>query len=206
MAQASGVWRSQYPRTMEAPSPLNRCAIVLCYTAAGLLAAGIWRDYRTPNVPDDHPFQRSRLTRLTTLVVQAPKNLISANTRIVISLEQRQLTLYQNDTVQAEFPIAVGHNDWQTPMGTFAVQDMRVDPVWQHPITREPVLAGPSNPLGTRWIGFAVDGDYYIGIHGTNQENSIGAAVSHGCVRMLNQDIQALYDRVTIGTPVVVEP
>ncbi|NJL45993.1 MAG: L,D-transpeptidase [Leptolyngbyaceae cyanobacterium SM2_3_12] len=83
---------------------------------------------------------------------------------------------------------------------------MREEPIWQHPITDEAVLPGPSNPLGTRWIGFLVQGDYHIGIHGTNQATLIGEAVSHGCVRMLNQDIQTLYSHVKLGTPVIVNP
>jgi len=52
--------------------------------------------------------------------------------------------------------------------------------------------------LGTRKLEL---GDGYL-IHGTNQENSIGGAVSHGCVRMYNEDVEWLYERVTVGTPV----
>ncbi|WP_448572469.1 L,D-transpeptidase, partial [Trichothermofontia sp.] len=64
---------------------------------------------------------------------------------------------------------------------------------------------GPDNPLGPRWIGFWTDGKNFIGFHGTPNESLIGQAVSHGCVRMRNQDIQALYAQVEMGTPVVVE-
>jgi len=191
---------------MEAPSPLNRCFIVLCYAAASLLAAGTWRDYVSNPEPAGEPFQRSRMTRLTTMLIHAPKILTTANTHIEISLSQRQLIFYQNDTVQAKFPVAIGQDEWQTPLGDFAVRDMREDPVWQHPITKEAVQSGPTNPLGSRWIGFAIEGDYHIGIHGTNQEDSIGEAVSHGCVRMFDYDIQSLYSRVTIGTPITVKP
>ncbi|NMF84292.1 L,D-transpeptidase [Nodosilinea sp. P-1105] len=191
---------------METPSPLNRCAVVLCYVAAGFLAAGTWRDYVANPNPVGQPFQRYSLTRLTTMLSHAPTTLITANTRIEINLSQRQLILYQNDMVQAEFPVAIGQDDWQTPLGDFAVRDMRVDPVWRHPITKEAVQSGPTNPLGSRWIGFATDGDYHIGIHGTNQEDSIGEAVSHGCVRMFDHDIQSLYSRVTVGTPIIVKP
>ncbi|TVP68981.1 MAG: L,D-transpeptidase [Leptolyngbya sp. LCM1.Bin17] len=192
---------------METPSPLNRCAVVLCYAAAGFLAAGTWRDYvANPNQQVGQPFQRNSLTRLTTMLSHAPTTLITANTRIEISLSQRQLVLYQNETVQAEFPVAIGQDEWQTPVGEFVVRDMRVDPVWRHPITQEAVQSGPTNPLGSRWIGFAIEGEYHIGIHGTNQEDSIGEAVSHGCVRMFDHDIQSLYSRVTVGTPLVVKP
>ncbi|MGB3136663.1 MAG: L,D-transpeptidase [Nodosilinea sp.] len=139
-------------------------------------------------------------------MAQAPDTLMTANTRVVISLSQRRLTLYQNDDVRDEFTVAIGQDDWQTPVGEFAVRDMRTDPLWQHPITKEAVAPGPSNPLGSRWIGFWTQGKYFIGIHGTNQETLIGEAVSHGCVRMLERDIQTLYSYVKIGTPIKVVP
>lgn len=59
----------------------------------------------------------------------------------------------------------------------------------------------PDNPLGTRWIGLdAAD----VGIHGTNSPWLIGLPVSHGCIRMHNQDIEALYEAVELGSPVFV--
>ncbi|MEB3118669.1 MAG: L,D-transpeptidase, partial [Limnothrix sp.] len=62
------------------------------------------------------------------------------------------------------------------------------------------------NPLGVRWIGFWTNGDNSIGFHGTPNPELIGQAVSHGCVRMRNEDIVDLFDRVTEGMPVRVEP
>lgn len=191
---------------MDAPAPLNRCLMVLCYGAAGLLAAATWQDQANSRWQFEAPFERTRLARLTPIITQAPETLITANTRLVISLSQRRLTLYQNDGVRDEFPVAIGQDDWETPIGEFAVRDMRTDPVWQHPITKEAVGPGPSNPLGSRWIGFALQGRYHIGIHGTNQETLIGEAVSHGCVRMLEEDIHALYSHIKIGTPIQVVP
>jgi lipoprotein-anchoring transpeptidase ErfK/SrfK len=84
--------------------------------------------------------------------------------------------------------------------------DMQQNPVWQHPFTGEIILEGPNNPLGVRWIGFWTDGRNYIGFHGTPAEELVGQAVSHGCVRMRNQDIVALYEQVKIGTPITVKP
>ncbi|HSM82996.1 MAG TPA: L,D-transpeptidase [Nodosilinea sp.] len=191
---------------MHTSSPLNRCLMVLCYAAAGLLAAGAWRDQVAARWQFESPFERIRLARVAPLMTQAPETLMTANTRVVISLTQRRLTLYQNDQVQATFPVAIGQNDWETPQGQFAVKDLRTDPVWQHPITKESIGPGPSNPLGSRWIGFLVQGGYHIGIHGTNQETLIGEAVSHGCVRMLEKDVQALYSHLKVGTPVQVIP
>ncbi len=64
----------------------------------------------------------------------------------------------------------------------------------------------PANPLGERWIGFIRGDGWTIGIHGTPQPELLGRAVSKGCIRMRNDDVIRLYDRVRIGTPVVVEP
>ena len=191
---------------MDAPSPLNHCLMVLCYGAAGLLAAGAWQDQVSSRWQFEEPFASTRLVRLATVITQAPDTLMTANTRVVISLSRRRLILYQNDEVRSEFPVAIGQDDWETPAGEFAIRDMRTDPVWQHPITKEAIGPGPNNPLGSRWIGFLVEGQYHIGIHGTNQETLIGEAVSHGCVRMLEADINTLYSHVKVGTPIKVVP
>jgi lipoprotein-anchoring transpeptidase ErfK/SrfK len=79
------------------------------------------------------------------------------------------------------------------------------NPVWQQPITGELIPTGPDNPLGDRWISFWSDGHHQIGFHGTNKEQLIGQPVSHGCLRMRNSDIRALYEQVSVGTPVVVQ-
>ena len=64
---------------------------------------------------------------------------------------------------------------------------------------------GPGNPLGARALYLYRDGaDTMYRIHGTTEPWSIGRAVSNGCIRMLNEHVIALYDRVPIGTPVVV--
>lgn len=181
--------------------------MALCYLAAGILAAGAWRDFVVAGNGAFHQsFQRLRLERYQTHLLQAPKTLETANLKIVIDLDQRRLMVYQNDLVIQDFPVAIGQDDWQTPVGTFRVQSMREDPRWQHPITKESIGPGPTNPLGTHWIGFLEEGEFFIGIHGTNQDTLIGQAVSHGCVRMFNQDIQTLFEIVKIGTPVVVKP
>ena len=61
----------------------------------------------------------------------------------------------------------------------------------------------PRNPMGARAL--TLSGDQYA-IHGTNRPGSIGTAASFGCIRMLNRDIVDLYDRVPVGTPVVMLP
>jgi hypothetical protein len=66
---------------------------------------------------------------------------------------------------------------------------------------------GPDNPLGARALYLFAEGkDTLYRIHGTNEPNTIGKAVSSGCIRMLNQDVAELFERVGIGTIVHVRP
>jgi lipoprotein-anchoring transpeptidase ErfK/SrfK len=126
--------------------------------------------------------------------------------QLVVDLSERQLSFYQDGVLLSRFAIAVGKAGWETPSGSFSVISMRKDPVWQNPITREIVTNPAENPLGSRWIGFWTDGTHQIGFHGTNETKLIGQAVSHGCVRMRDADVQALFEQVAIGTSVIVEP
>ncbi len=126
--------------------------------------------------------------------------------RLVVSLGARRLEVYRNNQLQASYPLAVGKQGWETPTGTYQVMQRFRNPVWQHPITGQIVPPGPDNPLGGWWIGFWTDGKHQIGFHGTNEEDLIGQAVSHGCLRMRNQDIAAVFSQVGDGTPVIVKP
>lgn len=129
-----------------------------------------------------------------------------ARTRLEVDLSDRQVSLYQNGKMLAQYSVAIGQEGWETPTGTFEVTEMHVDPEWQHPITGEIIPAGANNPLGSRWIGFWSDGINQIGFHGTNETDSIGQAVSHGCIRMRNPDIEAIFDDVEVGMTVAVVP
>jgi len=135
---------------------------------------------------------------------QAPVNPIE-EVRLVLKLGERRVYVYRQNKVQASFPVAVGKGGWETPTGNFKITHMIKDPVWEQPWTGELVPAGPDNPLGTRWIGFWTDGKNVIGFHGTPNPESIGRAASHGCVRMFDKDAQALFEKVEVGTPVIVE-
>jgi len=126
--------------------------------------------------------------------------------RLVIRLSERRVYVYRRDEVEVSYPIAVGKPGWETPVGTYAVRQMLRDPAWEHPWTGEIVPPGDGNPLGRRWIGFWTDGTDSIGFHGTPNESLIGQNVSHGCVRMRNADVAALFEKVEVGTPVIVKP
>ncbi len=127
-------------------------------------------------------------------------------TRLVLRLGQRRVFVYRNDQQVASYPVAIGKPGWETPTGEFQVIQMVENPIWQNPWTGEVRPPGPDSALGLRWIGFWTDGKDSIGFHGTPSLNSIGQAASHGCVRMRNEDVVALFNQIEMGTVVVVEP
>lgn len=149
------------------------------------------------------PFTESSADRTSERI--DPKSL-SNGVHLVIKLSDRRVYLYHNRELEVSYPIAVGKAGWETPTGNYKVMDMEPSPVWEHPWTGEVILEGPKNPLGARWIGFWTDGVNSIGFHGTPAEELVGQAVSHGCVRMRNKDVIALYEQVKVGTPVTVKP
>jgi L,D-transpeptidase ErfK/SrfK len=95
------------------------------------------------------------------------------------------------------FPVAVGKPSSPSPTGTFEIVSRVVDPTWYGP--HQVVAPGPSNPLGTRWLGLSEKG---YGIHGTNAPGSIGKSASHGCIRMRKHDIEELFNVVRVGDKV----
>lgn len=131
-------------------------------------------------------------------------NEVAETIRLELRLGERRVYVLKGDEVIANYPVAIGRAGWETPTGEFVVRDMIENPGWENFRTGEIVPPGGDNPLGVRWISFWTDGVNEIGFHGTPYEEFIGQAVSHGCVRMRNQDVVALFDKVAIGTPVVV--
>jgi lipoprotein-anchoring transpeptidase ErfK/SrfK len=170
-----------------------------------------WMPIPTPTpTPEIPPLVMSRANLPTALYQKFTASLTippaEEEPYFVVDLSDRTVALYIDNRIQATYPVAVGQEGWETPVGHFHITDMQKNPAWQHPITGETVFPGPDNPLGDRWIEFWSDGTYRIGFHGTNQASSIGQAVSHGCVRMQNADIQKMYAEIHLGTSVVVQP
>ncbi|MEB3355392.1 MAG: L,D-transpeptidase [Synechococcales bacterium] len=131
---------------------------------------------------------------------------VTPTLRLVIRLGERRVYVYRDDVVETSFPVAIGKPGWETPVGQHEILNMVENPEWRNPFTGQVIGVGPQNPLGDRWIGFWTDGNNYIGFHGTPNEGSVGRAASHGCVRMFNNDVRALFEIVAVGTPVIVEP
>lgn len=126
--------------------------------------------------------------------------------QLIVSLSEAKVYVQQGKQVIASYPVAVGRAGHDTPTGTFQVTDMQENPTWQNPQTGEIVPPSPSNPIGDRWIEFIrLPNGNRIGFHGTNQESSIGQAVSNGCLRMRKADLHKLFLQTKIGTKVIVK-
>lgn len=134
-------------------------------------------------------------------VIHAQATVNPSGSKISINLAASELKLIKNGEIIYAFPVAVGKITTPTPMGLFYVDEKEVNPEWLDPKdkTKKADGASPDNPLGYRWIG--LNREYY-GIHGTNAPWAIGEFVSNGCIRMFEEDVELLYDQVTIGTPV----
>ena len=124
--------------------------------------------------------------------------LLAPDESILINVADRTLSILDMRGGQlAQYPIAVGKLETPTPIGAFLVRSL--DP---RPVTR-------SGTFGTRWIEFfrrkSPDGSWFVyGIHGTNEPRKIGRAVSHGCIRLSNHDIEEVFQRAYVGEPVVI--
>lgn len=131
---------------------------------------------------------------------------------IVIDTSDRFLYLVQENGTAMRYGVGVGKTGFSWT-GTEKITQKKVWPTWRPPaemIAREkkkgrtlPAFmdGGPNNPLGARALYL---GSTLYRIHGTNQPWSIGSAVSSGCIRMRNQDVEDLYTRVNVGTTVIV--
>ena len=128
---------------------------------------------------------------------------------IVVKTNERHLYLVVGAGQAIRYPVGVGRAGMQWS-GSSAIDAKYVSPDWAPPpdIRREnpklpPLIPGgsPHNPMGV--AAMTLSGLDYA-IHGTNQPSSIGHFVSHGCIRMFNEDVSDLFARVGVGTPVVV--
>lgn len=128
---------------------------------------------------------------------------------IVVKTNERRLYLVLGEGSAVSYPVGVGKPGKQWS-GVTRIDGKYRQPAWAPPaeVKRDNpnipnVIPGgsPANPMGVAAMTLA-GGEYAI--HGTNRPGSIGGFVSYGCVRMLNSDITDLYERVSVGTSVVV--
>jgi lipoprotein-anchoring transpeptidase ErfK/SrfK len=126
---------------------------------------------------------------------------------IVVTRGANTLRFYDGRRLVRTFRVATGQAIYPTPAGLWRIMNKQRDPWWYPPTYDawakglKPVPPGPSNPLGTRWMGLDAAG---VGIHGTDAPTSIGYSASHGCIRMQVPDAEWLFERVQVGTPVVI--
>jgi lipoprotein-anchoring transpeptidase ErfK/SrfK len=135
---------------------------------------------------------------------------------IVVNITERRLYLVQGGGRALRYAIGVGREEALNFHGSAVVGQKSEWPRWiptADMIKRMPRYAayaagmpgGLENPLGARALYlYRGNRDTYFRIHGTNEPATIGTAVSSGCIRMFNQDIIDLYNRVPVGAPVVV--
>ena len=157
----------------------------------------------------------------------AGKTLVVPNTHIlppgpregiVVNLPEHRLYYYpkpkRGETPQViTYPVSIGKMDWRTPLGATRVIQKIKNPVWyppesvrkEHEAAGDPlppkVPSGPDNPLGLFAMRLAAGNGTYL-IHGTNNPIAVGLAVTHGCIRMYPDDVEALFPLVPVGTPV----
>ncbi|MGG0787180.1 L,D-transpeptidase family protein [Peribacillus simplex] len=127
----------------------------------------------------------------------------AARQLIIINKANNQLAYYENDNLVRVFIVATGKKASYTPEGKFKV----VTKIVNRPYYKGNIRGGdPKNPLGKRWLGINArntPGNTYA-IHGNNDPNTIGKYISAGCIRMYNNDVQWLYDRVKMNTVVLI--
>lgn len=119
---------------------------------------------------------------------------------IVVDKSQNILTLKSGQDIVKTYHVSTGKNSC-TPVGTFKVVNKIIDPPWYKSPGVVIPAGDPKNVLGSRWLGISKP---TYGIHGTTQPESIGQAVTEGCVRMRNAEVEELYVLVPEGTEVVI--
>jgi L,D-transpeptidase ErfK/SrfK len=132
---------------------------------------------------------------------------------IVINLPELRLYYFPDDDGRRVIthPISIGRMDWGTPIGRTTVIAKTENPTWYPPQSIRDehaerndflptvVPPGPDNPLGNHAMRLGIPG--YL-IHGTNKPSGVGMRVTHGCIRMFPEDIEALFGTVPMGTQV----
>ena len=194
---------------------MTRRLVILAAAAALLAGAGQAQaqNYYGPPIPGvsffggDRRFSPSGVSPIPRTSVYYPSNYTPGT--IVIDTAERRLYLVQPGGTALRYGIGVGRDGFRWS-GVHRISAKREWPDWTPPadmLRRRPDLpdhmeGGIENPLGARALYL---GSTLYRIHGSNEPETIGQAVSSGCFRMTNEDVVDLYDRVSIGATVVVK-
>lgn len=136
---------------------------------------------------------RTLLPIIAALLCAAPLSAQEKLLRVDMNIPALRVTLYEGDEILRSYPVAVGKKGHDTPVGNFAISHAEWNPWWRPPASEwarneQVTPPGPNNPMGRVKLFFL---PLYF-FHGTPESGSIGTAASHGCVRMLNDDVIAL--------------
>ena len=132
---------------------------------------------------------------------------------IILNLANMRLFYYPKQQPDKVFtyPVGIGRQGWNTPMGLTRIVAKKANPSWVVPASihqehrqkgdslPQVVPAGPDNPLGLYAMRLGFPG--YL-IHGTNKPYGIGMQISHGCVQLYPEDIEVVFKKATVGMPV----
>lgn len=136
-------------------------------------------------------------------VLRIPTDRASAR----VHVGARWALFFLGDEVVGSWEVGVGKEQGATRPGTYEIGDKQSEPMWFQP-GRAPVPFGdPENPLGTRWMAWDQGGKgTSLGFHGTSDPDGVGGRVSKGCVRMRNEDVEALFEVLPRQATVTVVP
>ncbi len=123
--------------------------------------------------------------------------------RTIVDISAKWLYYLHGNEVVAAYRVATGREGQETDPGRHLVGAKQEEPPW-FPPGRVVPYGDPENPLGTRWIG--LENSNSLGIHGTWAPETIGTMASDGCIRLLNEDVEALFEILPKGTEVILRP
>ena len=132
----------------------------------------------------------------------------SSPSRILLDLQRREISVLLNGRMRGSWPVAIGDPTTPTPQGEFAILTKKINPIYvSEKSGSRQELSGPKSPIGDRYLAFHPNGRCEFGIHGTPWPHWVKtrAAVSLGCVRMLNVHVRQLFDLVDVGTTVEIQ-
>lgn len=143
----------------------------------------------------------ARLNRVTPERLQAGQRLkvVRGPFGAVVDLDDFRLTVHAHGWYVHHYPIGIGRDE-KTPTGEFTVKEKLENPTWYNPDGGVVDADDPDNPLGEYWIGLG----NHIGIHGTNDPDSIGKAASRGCLHLNDEDIAEVFALLSVRSKVVI--